>query len=205
MGEIARVRVKHADQSLISALAMNRQRRRKVNQAKRASEEVRYLNIVAMMDMMTIILVFLLKSVSFATVSVAHADEMTLPSSSTKADPVEAIKVFITKKEITVEDTKIAEIEDGSVKPDYISPDNRYILTSLKKTLDNKAARLSRLQQLDPSLTAQDNLTILADRDTPYLILMQVLYTVSKVSGGEPGHEVSFGRYRLSVLKKEPS
>jgi biopolymer transport protein ExbD len=186
-----------------SAMLMLRRRRRKVEKIKRGAGEISYLNIVAMMDMMTIILVFLLKSVSFATVTVSESDAMTLPYSTTQVEPVEAIKVFVTKNEITVEETKVAEVENGMVVAKYLTPSDSYSIVPLKKLLDEKARRLAILQKRNPQTKVQDNLTILADQDTPYFVIMQVLVTASRASGGEGADALSFGTFRLTVLKKE--
>jgi len=188
--------------SLFSAIVAMRHRRHRVAKAKRAAEDIHYLNIVAMMDMMTIILVFLLKSVSFSTMSVAHTQTLNLPYSTTQMEPIEAVKVFITKDKIIVEDKKVASIEYGAVVPGDLDKKNNYLIPNLQKALDKKAAQLATMQAHNPHLKIQNNLTILADKDTPYMIVMQVMYTSSRASGGPQEQELSFGTFRLTVLKR---
>jgi biopolymer transport protein ExbD len=186
-----------------SAMMMVRRRRRKIENLKRAAADVNYLNIVAMMDMMTILLVFLLKSVSFTTISVSAAD-ITLPYSTTQVEPVEAVKVFITRSEITVEDKKVAVVQNDAILPEYVGAEDRYLIKPLKAILDQKATELAAIQRRNPKATVEDNLTILADKDTPYQVLMQVLYTASRATASlGPDESLSFGKFRLTVLKRE--
>ena len=186
---------------IITALRLIKRKRRKVNKAKQAADEITYLNIVAMMDMMTIILVFLLKSVSFSAVAISGTEALTLPYSSTQEQVMEAVKVFVTKNEIVVEDKKAAEMQNGIVNPKYVSENNKYMLPNLKMLLDREAERQIKLEKLNPKLKFQGNLLILADKDTPYHTIMQVLYTSGQAKGGTPENEVAFGKFRFTVLR----
>jgi biopolymer transport protein ExbD len=186
--------------TFFSALQMVRKRRRKVNKAKRLAEEITYLNIVAMMDMMTIILVFLLKSVSFSTISVSGTDTLSLPYSTTQQSPIEAVKIFVTKAEIVVEDKRVAAVVNGQVDPQYVADDNRYLIPNLKEAVTREVNRQLRLEKLGDRFKFQGNLTILADKDTPYHIIMQVLYTAGQAAGGV-GQDVSFDKFRLMVMR----
>ena len=179
-----------------TALMKSHGRRKKFNKAKRAAEEITYLNIVAMMDMMTIILVFLLKSVSFSTTSISGTQSMTLPFSSTTITPVEATKVFITKEEITVEDKKVAVIKNGVVDPKFVAEGRPYLVPSLQAALDKEAEKQSKYSQ-----KFQGNLMILADEETPFQIIMQVLYSAGQAKYGPPGQELTFSKYRLMVQR----
>lgn len=190
--------------SFFSAVQAVRKRRRRVAKAKRASEEVTYLNIVAMMDMMTILLVFLLKNVSFATVQVSVTESLTLPYSTTQVQPVEAVKVYVSAADIMVEEKKIAEIHNGVIDTPFISETNRYLIPALKTALDQEAKRQLNLQKLKPGLESQGNLTVLAHKVTPYNIIMQVLYTAGQASVvDEAGKDFGFSKFRLTVLRSE--
>ena len=61
------------------------------------------LNITSMMDMMTIILVFLLKSVGSSEVEVRTSDNLKLPYSTNKAPPVLTVSVVVQKDAILVD------------------------------------------------------------------------------------------------------
>ena len=57
-----------------------------LNKARRPSEPAG-LNITSMMDMMTIILVFLLKSYSTQDISIAPSEDLELPVSTVRRHP----------------------------------------------------------------------------------------------------------------------
>src|SRR5215469_8329495 len=77
---------------------------RKKRKERQAEGEIRELNIVAMMDMMTIILVFLLKSYSASSVAVTASEDVRPPLSSTRSTPKDTVAVTITPKNILVGD-----------------------------------------------------------------------------------------------------
>src|SRR3989339_1546282 len=115
----------------LTALSAFRRRKVKLNKAKREAEEIKFLNIVAMMDMLTILLVFMLKGVSFSNDAVAGGDALVLPPSTIKESPMEAVKVLITKSQIMVEDKVVAQIKSGLVTDEFVSKTNNYKVDAL--------------------------------------------------------------------------
>lgn len=200
---------------LLDAIKAVRKRRSLIKKAKTAAEEVAYLNITAMMDMMTIILVFLLKGVSFSATTPPDTNSIELPKSSTTENAMDAVKVFITKTAVIVEDKKVAEIKDGLVTQEFISPDNGYVVPNLQAALKielDKQIKLAALaaaagevgpdgnKMLDVKF---GNLTLFGDNNTLYDTLMQVLYSSGGVVGNHPetGDPVGFSNFRLMVSK----
>src|SRR4051794_34339074 len=80
---------------------------RKKRKEREAAGEIRELNITAMMDMMTIILVFLLKSYSASSVAMTASEDIRPPVSSTRATPKDNVAVTITPKNILVGERKV--------------------------------------------------------------------------------------------------
>src|SRR5215471_939445 len=95
-------------------------------------EVIKDLNITPMMDMMTIILVFLLKSFSSTTSTITFNQDLQVPKSITQLKPKLAVTVTITKKVILVEGDAVAPINaghtDANVKRDG---ENGYYITPL--------------------------------------------------------------------------
>ena len=69
------------------------------------------LNITSMMDMMTIILVFLLKSYSTQDISVAPSEDLELPVSTVKKNPEMAVNLVVSKKNIVVDGVPVLSLE----------------------------------------------------------------------------------------------
>src|SRR5262249_34020196 len=96
--------------------ALSRKKRRE----REGAGEIRELNIVAMMDMMTIILVFLLKSYSASSVSVTASEDVRPPISTTRSTPHDTVAVTITPKSILVGDRKVVELTANTIPRRYL-------------------------------------------------------------------------------------
>ena len=68
------------------------------------------LNITSMMDMMTIILVFLLKSVGSTEVEVRTSDNLRLPYSTNEKPPILSVNVVVQKNAILVDGTEVSSV-----------------------------------------------------------------------------------------------
>ena len=99
-------------------LEHERQTRRFRNARRKAREragEIKELNIVAMMDMMTIILVFLLKSYQASAINVNMSQDLAIPASTTQLHPQENITVTVSLKEVAVNDRAVLKVDGGLI------------------------------------------------------------------------------------------
>lgn len=86
---------------------LRRQRRRNA-----VAHEVNFLNITAMMDMMTIILVFLLKSLSASSANLPQTSDLALPTSILQGEPSEsAIQIVVSRDRILVNGNELKGVE----------------------------------------------------------------------------------------------
>lgn len=155
-------------------------------------ETIRDLNITPMMDMMTIILVFLLKSFSSSTSTLTFDANLQVPPSITQLKPKEAIAITVTKKVILVEGDAIAPINAGKVDPAVKRDgENGYYISPLVDTLEKHSRREKKVAELTGAAW-EAQLMIIADQTTPYRLLTEVLY-----SAGQAG----YANYRLLVLR----
>ena len=93
-----------------ASMATYKRMLRKAIRKNAAEPEVNFLNITAMMDMMTIILVFLLKSMSSST-SPPQSSDLTIPKSILTRDAAqEGLSVLISKSSIVVEDAVVCPV-----------------------------------------------------------------------------------------------
>src|SRR5471030_2017194 len=94
-----------------ASMATYKRMLRKEIKKRRVEPEINFLNITAMMDMMTIILVFLLKSLSSSIASIPQSADLTIPNSvlSTEASE-DGVKVVISKSEIVVDDNPVVPV-----------------------------------------------------------------------------------------------
>ncbi len=164
--------------------------------------EVNFLNITAMLDIMTIILVFLLKTLGESSNAIPQSDDLRLPTSVAKSNPhQEGVTLTISKSQILVGDQKIislpgresqaqtgvgAQHKRGGPNDLYIVPLGN-VLQSARRT--DVAVR--RAKGLDPS---SSEAIIIADRGTPYRLFIEVLFTLG---------QSEFGKYHLMVIQSK--
>ncbi|HEX9051439.1 MAG TPA: biopolymer transporter ExbD [Anaeromyxobacter sp.] len=164
--------------------------------AREAAGEIKELNIVAMMDMMTIILVFLLKSYQASAINVNMGQDLAIPASTTQLHPQENITVTVSMKEVAVNERRVLDVQGGVIPPTAKEggrADAFYVgavYDALKREVDKQKyiARYNR----DAPFTGRVN--VVADKKIPYRTLMEVLYTAGQAELGE---------YKFMVLKQE--
>ena len=162
--------------------------------ARKLSEpdEIKDLNITPMMDMMTIILVFLLKSFTSSATLVHLDDNLSLAPSQTLLAPKQAIQVTVTKRLVLVEGEAVAPINSGRIDPQLKRDgDNGYYVTPLVEILSKIARREKKVAELTGQ-SFDGELTIIADKNTPYRLLTEILYSCG---------QAEYANYRLLVLK----
>jgi biopolymer transport protein ExbD len=134
------------------------------------------LNLTAMMDMFTIILVFLLKNYATTPENVTLSDELRPPQSTAKIPMDVALIITVTSKAILVDDKIIAEFApDGSVVGDDPNARNAPI-APLSTILETKVADMKAMEARGGPVF-DGKLLVVADMKVTYATLMRVLYT----------------------------
>jgi biopolymer transport protein ExbD len=155
-------------------------------------EDIKDLNITPMMDMMTIILVFLLKSFTSSASLVNLDQNLALPPSQTMLPPKQAVALTITKRIVLIDGEAICPITGGRVDPQLKRDgDNGYYITPIVEMLSKIAKREKKIAELTGQ-KFEGELTIIADRYTPYRLLTEVLYSCG---------QAEYANYRLLVLR----
>jgi biopolymer transport protein ExbD len=152
-----------------------------------------YLNITPMMDMMTILLVFLLKQFSVQASAASSTEGLQLPSSSIEQQRDVAVNITVTTSAVLVEGDAVTTVRAGAVDPSAKRDGaNGYYITPLVDTLTKHANRLKKIAAMGG--TAFDGTAmILVDKNTPYRLLTEVLYSAG---------QAEFKNYHLVVIKK---
>jgi len=164
--------------------------------------EINFLNITAMLDIMTIILVFLLKTLGSSSASVPQSDDLRLSASIMKKPPPEdGVLVTVSKSQILVGDDKIltlpgreslaqagvdARFKRSGPNDLFIVPLGNALVAARKTDL-----AVRRAKGLDPS---SSEAIVIADKGTPYRLLMEVLFTLGASE---------YGKYHLMVIQSK--
>jgi biopolymer transport protein ExbD len=165
---------------------------------RRAVEpEINFLNITAMMDMMTIILVFLLKTMSASSASIPQSGDLTMPKSvlTTEASQ-EGLAVLISKSSIVVDDAVVCPVPADSThgiegKYKRSGPNDLYIVP-LANALQSWRERDRQIRVATGKDPSSSEAIIIADSGTPYRLLVEVLFTLG---------QTEFAKFHLMVLQ----
>jgi biopolymer transport protein ExbD len=171
------------------------------------------LTLNSLMDIVTILLVYLLKSYATSPIDVKDAS-VALPTSNSKENVEEATVVMITDPQRTVSNPNDpsqtilvpnvpAIVVDGAPLLDldpatYRVPGDLktgdYLITSLQERLRQAKEMQMLTAESADTLGASGKVVIIADKQTPYRVLTEVLITC-----GAAG----FGEFKFAIVKEE--
>ena len=178
----------------MAAKELTRQQSRKLlNRFRAKLDEVEHsdLNIVPMMDMMTILLVFLIKSMTASAENISFDQDLQVPKAITSKEVRGALNVQITANWIVVEGQKVVPVKRGKVDAsEKRDGENGYSISKLYEEMKRHGEREKRRAQLTGE-KFQGELTLMSDFKTPYRLVLEVLYTAG---------EAEYGKYRLLVM-----
>lgn len=173
---------------------------RKAIRRNAAEPEINFLNITAMLDIMTIILVFLLKNLGESSASIPQSDDLRLPTSSVKTQPSdEGVVVTVSKTQILVGDDRVLTLPNREsmaqtgvgARYKRSGPNDMYIvpLGEALKSARRTDKLIRQAKGLDPG---SSEAIIVADKTTPYRLLIEVLFTLG---------QSEFGKYHMMVVQ----
>ncbi len=150
---------------------------RKKRKEREAEGEIKELNITAMMDIMTIILVFLIKSYSTSSVTVTASEDIRPPVSTTRQTPKDTIAITVTPKGILVGDRRKVELTNMQVNKAEL--DGKKILP-LDAALKKEVEKLKYIAERNPAAPFNHEVSVIGDKRIPYELLSSVLYTAGQ-------------------------
>jgi biopolymer transport protein ExbD len=175
---------------------------RKAIHKNAAEPEINFLNITAMMDMMTIILVFLLKSLSSSNASLPQSDDLKLPKSVLDSSPdqePEGLAVIVSKSQIIVGETVVCPVPPDAaqygIEAKYKRGSrNDYMIVPLGSSLQAWRDADKRIRAATGKDPNHSEAILIADVTTPYRLLTEVMYTLG---------QTEFSKFHMMVLQGE--
>ena len=148
------------------------------------------LMLTSLLDMFTIILIFLIVSFDSENQEFELNTDLTLPESSAKQPFKAAANVAITQNAVLVENIPVARLSKGMARgSDYEGEEIPELRDALERILAVRVARSEGTEEED-----EENIVMLqADRGLEYKTLYLVMRT-ARVAG--------YDKYRLTVMKK---
>jgi len=170
------------------AFGRNTGRKRRRKRRGVAGESIGHLNLTPMMDIMTMLLVFLVKSFAQEPDNINLNLKLHPPDSTAKTMMEAATKVTVTTDEILVDDKVVMPLAQVKVGDDAQSA----TIGPLRDALLERADHLKALENMGGS-PFDGRLLVVAHETTPYAILTSVLVTAG---------ESKFSEYKLVVMQK---
>lgn len=128
------------------------------------------MNLVALIDIFTILIFFLMSSTGIEVLSSARA--VKLPESTAEKMPRETVVITISATDIVVDGRKVASVSEALAGDgDLIAP--------LKVELDLQANRQTIRKENEAQAKA---ITIMGDKAIPYRLLRKVMYTAARAN-----------------------
>jgi biopolymer transport protein ExbD len=183
-----------------ASLAVYKRELRKAIERNRVEPEINFLNITAMMDMMTIILVFLLKSLSTSTASLPQSNDLQLPKSILNTSPdsePEGLPVLVSKSQIIVGETVVCPVppdaaQYGTEAKYKRGSRNDYFIVPLGSALQSWRDSDKRIRMATGKDPTRSEAILIADVSTPYRLLTEVMYTLG---------QTEFSKFHMMVLQ----
>jgi biopolymer transport protein TolR len=146
------------------------------------------LQLTSMIDMFTILLVFLLKSFSAEGQMMSVTRDLRLPESTSQQAPRVLSVIAVTQEWIMVDGRSVARL-------DVITADSPLLIAPLRDELTRLRAVSESIGALSTDLQGfRGSIAIQGDRDIPFEVLKRIMLTAG---------QVGYNNMHLAVLEKE--
>lgn len=152
------------------------------------------LSLTAMVDMFTVLVIFLLQNYNTTGEILYIPKEVTLPKAMRVNELKPAVVVTVSSKEVLIDRTQVATFAEVQASTDWVIPNLRdQVRVLLEKAKADQEAKLQNKirnvvdktvgnEEIDPN--AWRKVTLQADKDMDYLTLKKVMYSIYEAGGG---------------------
>ncbi|MES2801524.1 MAG: biopolymer transporter ExbD [Bdellovibrionota bacterium] len=152
------------------------------------------LSLTAMVDMFTVLVIFLLQNYNTTGEILYIPKEVTLPKAMRVNELKPAVVVTVSSKEVLIDRTQVATFAEVQAQVDWVIPNLRdQVRVLLEKAKSEQEAKLQNKirnvvdktvgnEEMDPN--AWRRVTLQADKDMDYLTLKKVMYSIYEAGGG---------------------
>ncbi len=151
------------------------------------------LSITSLLDALTIILLFLLKSYGSNPINITQRrGELMLPKSMSTANMADMVDIHVGATSILVHGKPVCSVKNGKVE-ESVKRDGAdgFFITPLYKALKEKAKEL-KTKAKSSGFKFEGNAFIAAHKAIPYRLLSEVLYTAN---------QAEFKLYSFAIVK----
>ena len=135
------------------------------------------LQITSMIDMFTIILIFLLKSYASSAVTSQPTQAINMPASTSAEAPVEALKLLVSNDGIWVDDKAVLKFENGNLPASAVDAKDNKFIRPLYDALKAQADKTKGIAKQNETVAFEGKIIFQGDQNLNYQILKKVMYT----------------------------
>ena len=150
---------------------------------RKVREDAR-LNLIPMIDILSVLVAFLLVYSTEVEV-IQNSKGVVIPESRNDVRPKQSVVVMVTKDDIFVQGERVVSLAE-------VSDPHTQLIESLRTVLQRPIAGLDAAAR-DAALNSHE-VTVMADKDLPYEVLRKVLATCTAAA---------YGKISLAVLPKD--
>ena len=151
------------------------------------------ININSLMDILTIMLVFLLKSYATDPINIVPGPDLDIAKSTSMLKPSATVMVTVSKSAIVVDNQLVLVIKDGKVEASQKrGGEDGYFIIPLNKVLVDAAEKKRRLASVNTTVKFEGICTLVLDKDTPYRLVAEVMYTAG---------QAEFGKFKSATIQ----
>ncbi len=151
------------------------------------------LNITALLDMFTMLLIFLLINFSSATtVSMKTSGFIDFPKSNSEKTPVEVLTIVADQYNIIVDGKIVTRHSKGVVSSSEMD-DTGFEIVPLYEALVKYSERTKFIASKNKTIKSEGKVILQMDKDLPFSLLRQIMYTAG---------QAEYNEFKFIALKK---
>ncbi len=136
------------------------------------------LKLTSMIDMFTILLVFLLKNFSAEGQIMSVAPDLRLPESTAQKPPETASIIAVTNDFVLLDGKRIARINE-------VVASDKLLIPELMSELQKKRKLSEKIGEIHSQMAFTGKISIQGDRELPYLVIKKIMFTCGQVGFNE--------------------
>lgn len=137
------------------------------------------LNITALLDMFTMLLIFLLINFSTVSYQLKTSGLIDFPKSYSDKKPIDVLNIVVDKYNIIVDGVVVTKHNKGKLEPEVID-DNGFRIIPLYNALLRYSERNKYISSVNKKLESGGKVILQMDRDIPFFLLRQIMYTAGQ-------------------------
>jgi biopolymer transport protein ExbD len=154
---------------------------------RKERNSIAQLSLISLMDIFTILLLFLLVHLSGEEIVLPSSEALQLPASTAQKLPRPNLTVMVTDKDILVEGKSVMKVSEALRQESATLP-------PVKQELIRLAERTKQIAKQNPSVTFTGHITVMGDRKIPFQLLRKIMTTCA---------QAEFPHIALAVIQKD--